>query len=307
MLTDTQTTDGSIGAVEHPTPSTVDPLWLQQLLTRMDKYEEMMTLVQTTLAENKILKERIVFLENSLNAQQLPAKPTTESRTIDTTPTSVATASSPKSYASAAANTTTTVATPRRKQHRRIPPARAARLFTDPSPTHGFKFIYLPQKGRVSMSELRRYLSALNIQNGRILDIHFPTRNVCGLLIHKDFEETLITALTKAGVKPLEKFSPEDPDIICDPQYAHATLQQRYNMVMDLQKSRCLRITSRAHSRVQAALAYHFISSGVFTRMELNEWRYPSTESNQGQDNNNNTEHDTHMIETSISEANLPQ
>lgn len=313
MLNIIQNTHGSIGAVEPSSPTAVDAL-LQQLLTRMDKYEDMMKLLTETMAENATLKKRIAEMEKSIGYQQQTEpkqkviKPVTNTvtKTAATTVTNITTNNSPTSYAEAAA-TTTDVTTKRRKPTRPIPFVRAARLFTDPSPTHGFKFVYLPQKGRVSMGELRRSLSALKINNARILDVHFPARNTCALLIHTDFETTLLSALAEADIQPLTNFYPEDPAILNDPTVQLLSLEKKANLVIEIHKNRCIRIAARAPNRVQAALAYHFISNGIFSRTELNNYKYPPTNDNLDTTAPDTNMLDTNMHDTSNSEANMPQ
>lgn len=50
----------------------------------------------------------------------------------------------------------------------------AARFLQAPSETQGFQYAYLPTKARVPISQIRARLRKLDIQNTRILDIHYP-------------------------------------------------------------------------------------------------------------------------------------
>ncbi|CEP09019.1 hypothetical protein [Parasitella parasitica] len=58
----------------------------------------------------------------------------------------------------------------------------------------------------------------MGIQNKRVLDIHFPDRHVCGLLIHHDYYEILTAQLTKYNLQPLN-FNPVDLKNLRDPKY----------------------------------------------------------------------------------------
>ena len=78
--------------------------------------------------------------------------------------------------------------TPKKKVHPRQIEA-AARRFSPPTNTTGFKYVYLHQKHRMTIRQLRDTLRKLKIDNSRILDVHFPDRGVVGLLIHNDFEQ----------------------------------------------------------------------------------------------------------------------
>ncbi|KAL9541392.1 hypothetical protein PS6_010316 [Mucor atramentarius] len=116
----------------------------------------------------------------------------------------------------------------------------------------------------------------------RVLDVHFPARNI-------------------SGIKPIHNFFPEDPAILSDPALQSLSLEEKADIVTEIHQNRCMRITARAPKHVQAALAYHFISSGIFTRTYFNNYRYPST-------SNNTNEQDIHMFETNnVSETEEPQ
>jgi hypothetical protein len=69
--------------------------------------------------------------------------------------------------------------------------AAAARFFQPPSPTQGFKYLYLSTKARLPVGKLRNLFRKLEINNNRILDIHYPDRHIIALLTHNDYEPEL--------------------------------------------------------------------------------------------------------------------
>ncbi|KAG0846510.1 hypothetical protein G6F16_013408 [Rhizopus arrhizus] len=69
----------------------------------------------------------------------------------------------------------------------------AARLLQPPSENQGFQYVYLPTKARVPIGQIRTRLRKLDIQNTRILDIHYPDRNIVALLVHNDYVDELLT------------------------------------------------------------------------------------------------------------------
>lgn len=150
------------------------------------------------------------------------------------------------------------------------------------------------------MGEIRKSLTSIHVNNARVLDVHFPARNICGRPIHTDFEQTLFDALQVADIMPINNFYPEDPAILSDPALQSLPLEKKADIVTEIHQTRCMRITARAPKHVQAALAYHFISSGIFTGTHLNNYRYPSN-------SNTTNEQDIHMFETNVSEAEEPQ
>ncbi|CAO3693723.1 unnamed protein product [Rhizopus stolonifer] len=153
-----------------------------------------------------------------------------------------------------------------RRTTRPIPIDRAIRLFQPPSPTTGYQFIYLNQKGRLPMNEIRRSLSSMGVNNSRILDIHFPARNVCGLLVHNDFVPTLTEALQNRGITPITSFNPCDPSTIKDPKYQTLPTEERASLARDTYKGRILRIITRAPIRIRTPLLASFQNTGIITR-----------------------------------------
>jgi hypothetical protein len=124
---------------------------------------------------------------------------------------------------------------------------------------------------RISSTEVRRSLSSIGINNSRVLDIHFPDRNKCGLLVHNDFVPDLKEALHSHGIKPISDFDPNSASVIRDPAQASASIESREAMAKSIQKTRVLRILARSPLRVRRSLVASFISSGTIT---YNEWTH---------------------------------
>ncbi|KAI9325219.1 hypothetical protein BD770DRAFT_458520 [Pilaira anomala] len=77
----------------------------------------------------------------------------------------------------------------------------AVRAFSAPSTEkQGFSYVYYPVKSRISRKIQRSNLHALGVTNSRILDIHYPSRNVVALLVHNDYQDELINKLKSKGV-----------------------------------------------------------------------------------------------------------
>ncbi|KAI7848508.1 hypothetical protein BDC45DRAFT_596258 [Circinella umbellata] len=67
----------------------------------------------------------------------------------------------------------------------------AIRFFQPPSANQGFQYLYFNTKTRMPIGQVRRHLRSININNGRILDIYYPEKNILALLIHNDFTDEL--------------------------------------------------------------------------------------------------------------------
>ncbi|KAG2237312.1 hypothetical protein INT48_009045 [Thamnidium elegans] len=79
---------------------------------------------------------------------------------------------------------------------------------------------------------IREKLHTLVVDNGRILDLHHPTRGVVSLLIHKGYLDVLTSTLTKHELILLDDFDPLDPTNFKDP--AFTTLTTGYALGYDM-------------------------------------------------------------------------
>ncbi|KAG0853219.1 hypothetical protein G6F16_007736 [Rhizopus arrhizus] len=105
----------------------------------------------------------------------------------------------------------------KQQQRRQQRQEAAARLLQPLSENQGFQYLYLPTKARVPVGQLRSRLRKLDINNNRILDIHYPDRNVVALLVHNDYADELRSHLRKFKVTLKDDFDPCDPMILRDP------------------------------------------------------------------------------------------
>ncbi|KAG1611893.1 hypothetical protein G6F44_013444 [Rhizopus delemar] len=74
---------------------------------------------------------------------------------------------------------------------------------------------------RYCISSLRSKLHKLKINNARVLDVHYPDRQVVALLVHTEYTADLLAAFAKAKVEPIQGFNPWNPDLLRDPKYAN--------------------------------------------------------------------------------------
>ena len=110
----------------------------------------------------------------------------------------------------------------------------------DPSIPQGYTFVYLPSPYCMPHSEVRKRLRILGVAQARVLDIHFPTKGIVGLLIHNSFKTDLVTALTKGGIK-LVDFDPLSPNIIMDPRLDSLTETEKIKQAQDIHQRRIFR------------------------------------------------------------------
>jgi nitrate/nitrite-specific signal transduction histidine kinase len=67
----------------------------------------------------------------------------------------------------------------------------------------------------------------MGVNNARILDIHYPDRNIAALLLHNDYAADFQKLLESKRVHFVNNFDPWDGSILKDPQYLEMTNQDR--------------------------------------------------------------------------------
>ncbi|KAG2192541.1 hypothetical protein INT47_011654 [Mucor saturninus] len=119
----------------------------------------------------------------------------------------------------------------------------AARIFEAPAETtssNAFLYLYLPNKYRVRIKEFRRKLQTMGIDNGRILDIHYPARGVVALLIHHSYQVELDSIFTKSDITPVKQFDPTAATHVNDPSLRHLTADKRASKAVEFHQTRLI-------------------------------------------------------------------
>jgi ribosomal protein L37AE/L43A len=147
----------------------------------------------------------------------------------------------------------------------------AARLLQSPSENQGFQYVYLPTKARVPIGQIRTRLRKLDITNNRILDIHYPDRNVVALLVHNDYVSELRKQLGRFKVTLKDDFDPCDPKVLRDPKYADLSSEERANFALMHHSDRMARALNYIRAPVKYAVARFFYSKGWISKTLLQE------------------------------------
>jgi hypothetical protein len=159
-----------------------------------------------------------------------------------------------------------------KQQQRRQQRQEAAARFLQPlSENQGFQYLYLPTKARVPVGQLRPRLRKLDINNNRILDIHYPDRNVVALLVHNDYADELRFHLRKFKVTLKDDFDPCNPMILRDPRYSDSTTEERTNIVFMHHCNRMERALRFVRAPVKFAVARYFHTKGWISTETLQE------------------------------------
>lgn len=147
----------------------------------------------------------------------------------------------------------------------------AARFFQAPSTTQGFQYLYLPTKARIPLGKLRTTFKKLGVNNGRLLDLHYPDRNIVAVLVHNDYAPELTELLTKKGVKLNTTFDPCAASVLKDPKYATDTLEQRQQIAQQLHNQRVQKALVHIRGPAKFAVARFFAHKSWITKTQLDE------------------------------------
>lgn len=196
------------------------------------------------------------------------ATTTTATNTTNTTAaTKTNTPGNQSSFASVASN-----AGKKRKKKPASPPlpsttkasATIGRLFGPQSSDipSGYQFVYFKTSVRRRLSELRRLIQAVGLNNSRVLDIQYPVPNVASFLVHNDYVLTFTSAMHQngRGSSPLIEFDPCDHTNLKDPKFASLSPALRAQKAIEIENLRCLRSLSFIRRPVRISVARSFLS-----------------------------------------------
>ena len=142
--------------------------------------------------------------------------------------------------------------------------------------------MYIPSKARVPVGQLRSRLRKLDINNSRILDIHYPDRNVVALLVHNDYASELKEQLSKFKINFLDQFNPLDGKIIRDPKYASYNSKQKDTLAASLHCARMKKALEHIREPVKYTVARYFYEQKWIdheTLTSIAKTRFPTPES----------------------------
>jgi hypothetical protein len=153
----------------------------------------------------------------------------------------------------------------------------ASRFFQPPSTNQGFQYLYVSTKARVPVGKLRSYLRNMGVNNARVLDIHYPDRNIAALLVHNDYVSEFKQLLETKRVHFANNFDPWNGSTLKDPQYKDFTEQERTSKACEIQQQRLQRAVLHIREPVKFAVAYYFYQQKWLTKSfidQLNNSRY---------------------------------
>lgn len=249
-------------------------------LCRLEAAHAEIAQLKTALAESQaachtlevqLAAVTVTPITNPTTPTTLPAATTTNITitTANTTTTAATTTTTPgnqSSFASVASN-----AGKKRKKKPAPPPlpsmtkasATIGRLFGPQSDIpSGYQFVYFKTSVRRRLSELRRLIQAVGLNNSRVLDIQYPVPNVASFLVHNDYVLTFTSAMHQngRGCSPLIEFDPSDHTNLKDSKFASLSPALRAQKAIEIENLRCLRSLSFVRRPVRISVARSFLS-----------------------------------------------
>ncbi|KAI8368174.1 uncharacterized protein BYT42DRAFT_475712, partial [Radiomyces spectabilis] len=135
--------------------------------------------------------------------------------------------------------------------------ATTARAF-DTSGNSGFQYVYIPSKFRMKTKELRQRLRILGFDNSRILDVHYPDRQVVALLLHNDYHPAFLQNLERHKITLISDFNPRNPAHLRDPKFADLPANERQTKANEIHAQRLERALRFIRPPVKYAVARSF-------------------------------------------------
>ncbi|OBZ80238.1 hypothetical protein A0J61_11714, partial [Choanephora cucurbitarum] len=136
------------------------------------------------------------------------------------------------------------------------------------SPVDGplFEYVYLPNKYHARLSVFRQKLRLIGLDNSRVLDVHYPARNVVALLIHTAYKEDLLNVLNKYSLPVLTDFNPFSITNIRNPSFASLDSDALTAMTRELQQARLVRALGYIREQTRRLVAYDFVCQGWLSK-----------------------------------------
>ncbi|ORE04602.1 hypothetical protein BCV72DRAFT_337193 [Rhizopus microsporus var. microsporus] len=110
---------------------------------------------------------------------------------------------------------------------------------------------------------IKNFNTKLDITDNRILDIHYPDRNVVALLVHNGYVNELRKQLERFKVTLKDDFNPCDPKVLRDPKYVNLSPEERANFALMHHSDRMVRAPAKY------AVARFFYSKGWISKTLL--------------------------------------
>ncbi|CAO3694849.1 unnamed protein product [Rhizopus stolonifer] len=139
------------------------------------------------------------------------------------------------------------------------------RNFTPMTENQGFEYLFLPNRFRDRISVMHKKLRQLKLDNGRILDVHYPDNKVVAMLVHNDYASEAATILEKCGIQLLQDFNPRDESRLHDPAFNALNKEDRSKKMAEIHQNRLIKALDHMRVENQPSVARSFLNLNWIT------------------------------------------
>ena len=245
------------------------PNWVLDINKRLEANESKLLQYSRILAENLELKESLISAKTiiakltrklagvTVSSLEKPDPVNAETQTTASVPaksvsfSEIVTSSSATSSAKAVFSSRPSYFVSKKA---------AVRSFLPVSESQGFQYLYLFCRGREPYSVTRSKLRKLGIASNRILDIHYPAKQVLALLVPNDYAPSATDIFQKSDIKLKTDFNPLSPSTIQDTLHSSLSTKEKTTKATELHQKRLCNAVKRIMSpttRSALAKAFH--------------------------------------------------
>ncbi|CAO3661157.1 unnamed protein product, partial [Rhizopus stolonifer] len=282
-------TDLDFGLSTTPAMAAV-PTWFAPVQAQLARQEQRLSQVEEIVAENQRLRadldlahQRIRELESRLGESQnvdLPAPTPKDFPQLGTSQSKYAPTTSPAALSPNHQVSFADAAHRGQKQHVIPAPVKTpthrkgltnrqrqvlVRNFTPMTENQGYQYLYLPNRFRDRISVMRKKLRQLKLDNGRILDVHYPDNKVVALLVHNDYVSEATTILNKCGIQLIQDFNPHDESRLHDPAFAALSKEERSRKMAEVHQNRLFKALEHMRVENRPSVACSFLNLNWIT------------------------------------------
>ncbi|KAI8083372.1 uncharacterized protein B0P05DRAFT_447785, partial [Gilbertella persicaria] len=144
-----------------------------------------------------------------------------------------------------------------------------AHPLTPVSELQGFQYLYLPNRHRLPLREMRNRLHQLGLNCARILDIHYPAHGTVAILFYNDCLEEAKVLTIKRGIQIKGDFNPLHHSVVQNPDFKDKDDETRTIEAYRLNNQRALPTIAYLRAPINKAVTRDFYKRQWITQEQI--------------------------------------
>ncbi|KAI8047565.1 uncharacterized protein B0P05DRAFT_460126, partial [Gilbertella persicaria] len=144
-----------------------------------------------------------------------------------------------------------------------------ARPFTPVSESQGFQYLYLPNRHRLPLRDMRNRLHQLGLDHARILDIYYSAHGAVAILVHNDYLEEAKVLTVKCGIQIKGDFNLLHYSVVQNPDFKDKDDKTRTIEAYRLNNQRALPTITYLRASINKAVARVFYKWQWITQEQM--------------------------------------